>query len=336
MQIFNDIIYWSNVLLYVTIGIAFLIGVCLFYFLKIKKPKKDTEHDEKYTKFKREDSKTYVPIDDTEEDMIITDNGTRFIGGIICSGFDYYSANIEERFSTNKGYLGFINVIDKPIQKRIFCKSVDLEDNILSHKKIYHNLEKELERMYREILSIQKSLKDLDENKNSKEILLYQSELLKLSNSISSTEWQLSHINHIIVYLIEISGVNTNPVREDTYLFDWVFNPKAFPEDITDQEIRERANNELSSKARQFAHALSSCNVKVKRATTKELEEMIRRHYQPYGSGVFKERDIENSNVYEPIVSSNSLVELEKLYKQSISNELLERMKQVQLEKVGA
>ena len=113
MSLINDIVYWSNIILYVTIGGAAIVGLLMFYILKIRKPKKDQENDNKYTKFKREDAATYPPFDDIKDNMIIMENGTRFVAAIICKGFDFYSAHIAEQYGANKGYLGFINIIDK-------------------------------------------------------------------------------------------------------------------------------------------------------------------------------------------------------------------------------
>jgi hypothetical protein len=335
MKIVSDIVYWSNIILYITLGIGAVVGLLLFYFFKIKKPKKEHENSAKYAKYKREDSLFYVPNIEIDNNMIIMDNKTRFVGAILSKGYDFYTANLSEQYATNKGYESFIKVIDKPIQKRIYCKSVDLNENIKRHEMVLENIEVQLMNLYKEGTFLEKNMSDIsDADINDK--LLYEKAITDLVMSVKNMEWQRDHMKHIISYLESLSGIKSQPVREIAYFFDWKFNEKDFPVDISFKEILARAEKELDSKAKQYKHALANAKVKVRRATNEELEDMIYRHNQPISAELYNRTDLEERNEDEMIITSSSLEEYEKAYKEVINQEFLEKMNLLQNERESA
>ena len=65
----------------------------MVYFKKYKRKNKAVEYDDiDYSSYDRKDSVDLCKFEDIVDDMIITDNGTRFVGIIKVRGFDYFYA----------------------------------------------------------------------------------------------------------------------------------------------------------------------------------------------------------------------------------------------------
>lgn len=322
MGLFDNILYWTNVISILAV-VVFVLGMGgLFYFKKIWKPKTHREKIKRYEDYKREDSKYYVPIDDIQGDMIITDDYTRFIAIINCFGSDYDRSNVSECISKQLGYLSLFKVIDGPIQKRYHCRNVDLEENIQDYNKIQGELIKVTEEKQLNMVSIAKKLGDGNERSSEHSILTdkYNELLREVDNNI----WRIKHIENIIEYMEEMSGSGVEPIREDTYCIDWTYVKSPIAVELDNNERIKRAREELTSKINQVKSALSNARVRVKRLNDVDLEECIRNHNQVISSSIYKYKDINESNAEFRIVTSTSLDELEKKHADMLNSELID------------
>lgn len=318
MEFFGQL---TKIFIGVAIG-SVVIGLIIFgviFYAKKHKPGKEKEDTTNYSNFKRVNSKDYLPFDDIRDDIIIMDKFTRFVAGVVCRGYDFFSAHPAEQLVTQQGYLEFVNTIEKPIQKRIFSRRVDLEGPINRHKEAIEKCKHSLLTMYSEGVVIENQLKDASE-----ESKLYLKQAAdSLYESIKRMEWKKRHLEHLIEYMENLSGEGASPTQEESYIFDWVFNPGDFPDDITQEEIFIRAQKELDAKTSQIKASLKSSGVRVRRADERELIDMVRRHFHPWGVDIFKMSDVENSNFDELVVSSKSLEDAEKRYFDVVREEVM-------------
>lgn len=257
-----------------------------------------------YSGLLRYDAIDFVKLDDIKDDMIILENGKRFVAAIHCHGYDFYSAQMDEQASTISGYSGFINVINKPITYRQYCKAVDMEDTLERYESAYQRLIKEQSDTERELADINLALKD--ESLSLTNRRLYERERDVVQHRLDTLVFRIFHVEDQIRYIERVSGTNTEPDINETYVFDWTYNELDFSVELTQEEIEERARQELHAMARAYIHSLSSCGVKAKRCTTEELIEMYRRYSSPISADRYKLRDIVSSSYYEDIVSSSS------------------------------
>ena len=83
MQIINDLVRNIQMIAAAVIIILLLfggIGVYLFRTRKTAAAEKEVD----YSEFRRKDVMEYVKLDDVAEDMLVSDNGRRFIAAIKC------------------------------------------------------------------------------------------------------------------------------------------------------------------------------------------------------------------------------------------------------------
>lgn len=108
MQIINDLVRNIQMIAAAVIIILLLfggIGVYLFRTRKTVAAEKEVD----YSEFRRKDVMEYVKLDDVAEDMLVSDNGRRFIAAIKCQGFSFADAEVEEKLQTIRGYVTFFN-----------------------------------------------------------------------------------------------------------------------------------------------------------------------------------------------------------------------------------
>lgn len=312
MQLINEISNFLTMILIIIIMLGFALCGFAFYYLKIKKRNRTKEDMTDYSSFNRRDTKDYIKIDDIKDNMIIMDGKTRFVGAITCRGFDFYSAHETEQAATVQNYFGFINTINKPITYRQYCEAVDLEYTYNMYHEAYEKL---LENLFMCTEDLNDAEKEISVNKDKlseADMQLYQDHINSLKRKINSLEFRKYHMEDQMNYIINISGDKVSPNINETYVFDWVYDPLQFSVELSEDEIYERAKSELHSIAQSKIHALSRCRVKATRCTTVELIEMCRRYSSPISADRYKISDILNSSYFADIVTSTSPDEIIK------------------------
>lgn len=286
------------------------IGVIIFVSTKKKRQTNIKEDVTDYSTFERKDTLDYIKIDDIRDEMIITDNGKRFIGVIKCHGFDFYSEDYSVKSATCRGYYGFVNTITKPITYRQFSKPVDLEDTQLMYKDAYEKVEEELYNAQEDLKEIGVNLKSNKDKLSDEEAELYRAKIVELQRLIEALKFRKFHLEDQMRAISMYSSGTVNPIPEETYVFDWTYDSIDFSVSLSDEEIYHRAIQELDAIANAKIHALSNCNVRASRCSTEELIDMCRWYSHPVSAARYKLRDIAKSSYYDDIMTSDSMERL--------------------------
>ena len=111
MEILNKLQHYANIVMYIVLVLAVICVLFIVYrkFYRKKSAAKENAAVD-YSILKRKDSIDYLKFDTIDGDMIVTDNGTRFVAAVRCSGFDFYSANFAEKLSVKNAYTNFIGM----------------------------------------------------------------------------------------------------------------------------------------------------------------------------------------------------------------------------------
>lgn len=309
-QLINQLNQIATIVMYVLLAVCVIGGGSYFYYVNVMKKKRVSEDMTDYSSFTRENTVDWIKFDDIKDNMIITDNGTRFVAVIRCqSTTDFYSAQEAEQASVAQGFYSFIGTIDKPITYRQYCKAIDMDDTADMYKDALEQREQELYEAvenYNQLLEVVKTNPNLSEN----DIHTYEKAIEEAEKNIEALKLRKFHIEDQLRYIEAISGTKVEPQMVQTWIVDWVFDPMNFSVDLNDEEIYERAILELTSLTRAKIHALSNCNVKAYRCTTEELIEMCRRYSCPESADRFKLRDIVKSSFFDDICTSDSVNEM--------------------------
>ena len=294
--------------------IILMVSGIVFFFIRKKKrkPQINDYSSVDYSGLSRRDSKDYIKIDDIIDNVIITDNWTRFIGVIDCAGFDFYAMSVQEQANVVKNYMSFINTLDGPITYRQYSCSADMEDALLRYNKALQSVDRLANDVFLQIDELYRSYSDF---LSADDLLLYDSRMAELKRLLDVYEFRRIHILDQIKYIHEYSGNNVAPLLTQTYVFEWDSSSLEASDLMTRDEIFAKAKVELDSIAFSKIHALNVSGVKGRRCTTEELIDMFRRHSQPVSSERFKKKDLRNDDFGADIVTSDSLNEYqEKVY----------------------
>ena len=326
MQIINDLVRNIQMIAAAVIIILLLfggIGVYLFRTRKTAAAEKEVD----YSEFRRKDVMEYVKLDDVAEDMLVSDNGRRFIAAIKCQGFSFADAEVEEKLQTIRGYVTFFNVLDNnPIQYRQSARDVNLDGLIKDYQE-------QAARLQERRFSLNLDYTDTKEESEAPDLLaedynIYYEKLKQMQRELISLGYQIDQLNAQIQYMTAISGENAEAKREEIYVFDWQYNAVDFSsQTLEEQEVYQRAEAQLKEKASAYITALRNCGVHAKRMTGVELLEEIRRYTHPVSAAEGTVEDIVQSAYDSICVSSDSLKELEEAANRKIVEKIVQEVR---------
>lgn len=293
------------------IGITIVVLVVFFavYFgiIWYKKNHKQTRMKEKAmdtSKIKRSPSEMlFMDVVDIDDDMIIMDNGTRFVAAITTYGSDFYDENYTGQCRIAEGFASFVNTITKPICYRVSTTTADNEKLQHRYDEILESRLRERDDLKEELSNIRRLLKD---SKNENESALYKEKLEELENKIEIMEDRIFRVQHMIQYIHAYSGEFAPPLGEELWIVEWEYFANNFSADLSDAEIYKRAQNELQSLCDTKIRALANAGVRARRTRTWELIDCCRRHSAPITSSKYRIHDVLNSSYFEDIHQSNT------------------------------
>lgn len=324
----------TQILVIVLVILLSLFFVAAIWYIRMKKKRKRTKLSDAgvdYQKLERRNALDYVKLEDIRDDMILTENNTRFIAVIRCQGFDFYYAHVAEQYAAQTGYRGFLNTINRPITYRQYTKAVDLEHTRHNYTEAYVKLRETLFHMSEDYKVAKQRLQEKEnarKEEGRKEVRMETEYMLKhlieMQREMEALEWRLLHIKDQLVYMGQLCEKSGTPVSLETYVMDWVYSPMDFPVELTEEEITEKAREELNRMVRQKINALSTAGVKACRCTTDELIDMVRRHFQPISSDRYKVRDVRNSSYDMDITAMEGKEALKQRYEEELTMEIIQ------------
>lgn len=328
MELLNRIISYVKIFGIASVALSFLLLGVGIYFLKIKKTKMK-ELDVDYNSFNRKDTLEYVRFDDICG-MVIDKEHNRFISGIKCTGFDYADAESSEQLQAMRGYLSFLNLLDKgSIQFWQTARNVDLDELISQYKE-------ELERIQekRFLLNLDyESMREESEKYLDKEdeYNIYYKKLIQMQRELISFGYQCEQLQAQIIYMEAISGEKADPQQETCYIFDWTYNKMEFTVELDEKEIQVMARKQLQNTANSYIGALRSAGVKCAMLTDEELLAYLRRHMHPVSADIYKIDDILKSAYDSLVVTSKSYEKKEEEVSAATIEDVLKGLKEREL-----
>lgn len=263
-----------NLVLYLMVGIFFVLLIALAFVVVNMQLKKKMENDEK---LKKEGNTPVVPksktksftinsildfmeFDKIEDNMIIQKNGTRYVMVVECQGINYDLMSQDEKIAVEEGFIQFLNTLAYPIQLYIQTRKINLESSLNSYKTEVDKIEREYSRVKTKYQAIASNPDSTDEQKKQ---ALY----------AFTKQKNLYEYGKDIIYTTERMSLNKNILNKKYY----VVIPY-YPDEIGDyskDEIRELAFSELYTRAQSIISTLSVSSVVGKVLSSTELVELL-------------------------------------------------------------
>lgn len=251
--------------------------------------------------FNRRDVMQFMEFDKIEDDMIIQENGNKFVMVLRCQGINYDLMSETEMLAVEEGFSNFLNTLKYPIQLYVQARSLNLEESIKTYKdrlgmlnEDYNKAETSAYNMKRANKLTLKEKEALDFEVRKKKILLeYGADIVNYVEKMSLNKNILQRKYYVVVsYYASELGLATN---------------------FTKEEAHDLAYSELYTRCRSIAGALTPCGVESKIMKSDELAEMLYIAYNKDDADVFNIKKAIDNGFYRLYSTAQDVLEKKQI-----------------------
>ena len=204
----------------------------------------------------------FMEFDKIEDNMIIQQNGKRYVMAIECAGINYDLMSGVEKTGVEEAFVQFLNTLRFPIQLYVQTRTVNLEKSIDAYKKRISQIESEL------ILKTQQYQNLVEANEVSKQ------ELDKAFYEVTKVR-NLYEYGKDVIYDTEKMSLNRNILNKKYYIIIAYSPNENGTGEYAKDEIQTMAFSELYTRAQSIMRTLSACSVNGKILNSIELAELL-------------------------------------------------------------
>ena len=251
--------------------------------------------------FNKHDVMKFMEFDKIEDDMIIQENGNKFVMVLRCQGINYDLMSETEMLAVEEGFSNFLNTLKYPIQLYVQARSLNLEESINSYKERlgllnddYMKAENAAYNMKRANKLTLKEKEAIDFEVRKKKILLeYGADIINYVEKMSLNRNILQRKYYVVVsyYAAEL-GLATN---------------------FTKEEAHDLAYSELYTRCRSIASALTPCGVESSIMKSDELAEMLYIAYNKDDADVFNIKKAIDNGFYRLYSTAQDVMEKKQI-----------------------
>ena len=251
--------------------------------------------------FNKHDVMKFMEFDKIEDDMIIQENGNKFVMVLRCQGINYDLMSETEMLAVEEGFSNFLNTLKYPIQLYVQARSLNLEESINSYKERlgllnddYMKAENAAYNMKRANKLTLKEKEAIDFEVRKKKILLeYGADIINYVEKMSLNRNILQRKYYVVVsyYAAEL-GLATN---------------------FTKEEAHDLAYSELYTRCRSIASALTPCGVESSIMKSDELAEMLYIAYNKDDADVFNIKKAIDNGFYRLYSTAQDVLEKKQI-----------------------
>lgn len=294
----------SLILLVIILLVFILLGVLAYIYYKDKIDQNKSEQSSNSNPKDKEkvDHKSvfrFMEFDEIEDNMIVQDNGTRFLMVVECKGINYDLLSGVEKTSIEEGFMQFLNTLKSEIQLYVQTRKVNLSKSTQKYRERLEKIRLEVELEEQKYLNMQRN-----PNVSKEEMLKEIKELTKKRN--------LYDYGKDIVENTEAMAEDRDITTKQYYIIIPYYTDEITSSgDFNKREINNMAFSELYTRAQSIVSGLTECEVRGRILNSQELVELL---YVAYNREQYDNYDFES---YMSKSSYNSLY--------SVSEDVLEK-----------
>jgi len=265
MGMIDNITTIVQVVLISVIVIAVIGGAILYYMMN---KKNDNKTPEKVVKkvdpnIAKEKIAGFLPFDSIEENMIMMDQGDKFVMLIGANGVNYYLMSDVEKEAIEGGFIQILNSLRFPIQIYVQTTSVNLDKSLEIYKDrrkvMEDNLVSRAQNLQYLIREGETSREELSEKRleieKFKNVYDYTQDLILNTENITLNQWIIKKNYYIVIpyYLSESGMINR----------------------FTPDEVKTIAQQELETRATSIIDGLSNIGADAHIVDSTELKQVL-------------------------------------------------------------
>lgn len=275
-----------------------------------KNSQKAGEKAKETMNFNREDVLKFMEFDKIEDDMIIQDNGNKFIMVLRCQGINYDLMSENEMLAVEEGFSNFLNTLKYPIQLYVQSRSLNLEESIKGYKERLEGLRTEYQRKEGEVYNAKRVNKLTSKERDALDFEVRKQRVL--------IEYGADIINYI-----EKMSLNKNILQRKYYVVVSYYSSElGLATNFTKEEAHDVAYSELYTRCRSIAGALAPCGIESSIMKSDELAEMLYIAYNKDDADVYNIKKAIDNGFYRLYSTAQDVLEKKKI---AIDNQVAEQ-----------
>lgn len=279
----------TAILTYALIAIVIILFVLLIAFAVAMFKNKQKEQEEKQQAIEKteETKKTktslgenkqsihkFMEFDTVDDNMIIQDNGKRFLMVVECQGVNYDLMSGVEKTAVEDGFVQFLNTLRNPIQIYVQTRTVNLESSIQTYKNKLNKIEDKLNVM-------QMSYDQMVESEE------YTKEQLDKAYFELTKQTNLYEYGKDIINNTERMSLNKNILNKKYYIIIPYYASELGLTDLDKEETKNLVFSELYTRAQSIVGSIAACSIRAKILRSNELVELLYMAYNRDEAEVF-------------------------------------------------
>ncbi len=251
---------------------AFILGITVILIYqrskgKLKNQQQDIEREIQKealkAKLPKKDVKSFLEFDEIDDDMIIQDNGTRFVMVLRCTGINYDLMSEPEMLAVEEGFGNFLNTLKYPIQLYVQARSLNLEEGINVYRTRLQGLKNNYDKYVNTANQAKASNRLTEEQK------------AQIDFEVKKKRILLDYGADIVNY-IEKMSMNRNILQRKYYVVvSFHISELGVTQNYTKEEARDAAYSELYTRCRSIQAALAPCGVDSTLLKSEDLAELL-------------------------------------------------------------
>ena len=260
--------------------------------------------------FNKHDVMKFMEFDKIEDDMIIQENGTKFVMVLKCQGINYDLMSETEMLAVEEGFSNFLNTLKYPIQLYVQARSLNLEESIKAYKDRLGMLNEEYNKAENAAYNMKRANKLTLKEKEAIDFEVRKKKIL--------TEYGADIINYV-----EKMSLNRNILQRKYYVVVSYYSAElGLATNFTKEEAHDLAYSELYTRCRSIAGALTPCGVESKIMKSDELAEMLYIAYNKDDADVFNIKKAIDNGFYWLYSTAQDVLEKKQI---AIDNQVREQ-----------
>lgn len=252
---------------------AIIILIFMYWQMSVKgKTKKETDKiNNQDTASKTKTSQTsytklsvfdFMEFDKIEDNMIVQNNGAKYLMGIECEGINYDLMSELEKNSVEQGFIQFLNTLRHPIQIYTQTRTINIGNSIENYNKKINDIKEQLDKkrnQYNKMLQAGGyDRRDLEE---------IRMEIVRQQN--------LYDYGKDIVANIENMSLNKNVLRKHYYIIIPYYTSELEGNFLDEEEKKNLIFSELYTRAQSITRTLFACSMKSKVMDSNDLAQLL-------------------------------------------------------------
>lgn len=255
--------------------LIFIILILIFVYWVMsrneKSEKKDVKVNKKEDNNKKEVNNSsytklsvfdFMNFDTIEDNMIVQNNGERYVMAIECEGINYDLMSEVEKTAVERGFIEFLNTLRYPIQLYIQTRTINISNSIENYNHKLEGIRQELvakQNEYNKALQFN--------NRDNKTLNSLKIEIARIQN--------LYDYGKDIITNTEKMSLNKNVLRKHYYIILSYYTAELGSNIEDEEEKKNMIFSELYTRAQTIIRTLFACSMKGKVLDSYELADLL-------------------------------------------------------------